>query len=112
MKAIVKTALFSAAMLFAVQGMAGTVKSDTTRVGRTTRKVGHTAKRVGEKTANVASNTAANVDSRVVDRKYHDKRGPHGETVYINKHDHYYYINKKGHRVYITKAQMHDEKED
>ncbi|HVW16475.1 MAG TPA: hypothetical protein VHB54_21765 [Mucilaginibacter sp.] len=112
MNILLKTALFSGAMLFAVQSMAGTIKSDTTRVGRDARKVGHTVKRVGQKTADAASNTAANVDSRIVDRKYHEKRGPHGETVYITKHDHYYYINKKGHRVYITKAQMHDEKED
>ena len=112
MKTIIKTALFSAAMLFAVQGMANTVKSDTTRVGRTARKVGHTAKRVGEKTANAASNTAANVDSRIMDKKYHEKRGPNGETVYITKHDHYYYINKKGHRVYLRKDQLRDEKED
>jgi len=101
MKTLVKTALFSAAMLFAAQGFAGTVKSDTTKVGHATRAVGHQV-----------SNTAANVDSRIVDKKYHDKRGPHGETVYINKFSHYYYINKKGHRVYITKAQMTNEKED
>ena len=101
MKNLIKTTLFSAAMLFAAQGFAGTIKSDTTKVGHATRAVGHQV-----------SNTAANVDSRVVDKKYHDKRGPHGETVYINKFSHYYYINKKGHRVYITKAQMTNEKED
>ncbi len=101
MKTLVKAALFSAAVLFATQSMAGTIKSDTT-------KVGHAAKVVG----NQVSNTAANADSRIVDKKYHDKRGPHGESVYINKFSHYYYINKKGHRVYITKAQMKNEKED
>ncbi|MFI5162829.1 MAG: hypothetical protein ACHQHN_16225 [Sphingobacteriales bacterium] len=101
MNTLIKTALFSGAMLFAVQAMAGTIKSDTTKVGKVTRKVGHQV-----------ANTAANTDSHIVDKKYHDKRGPHGETVYINKHSHYYYINKKGHRVYITKAQMKDEKED
>lgn len=101
MKTIIKTALFSAAMLFAAQGFAGTIKSDTTKVGRATRNAEHQV-----------SNTAANVDSRIMDRKYHEKRGPHGETVYITKHDHYYYINKKGHRVYVTKSQLRDEKED
>jgi hypothetical protein len=101
MKALIKTALFSAAVLFAAQGFAGTIKSDTTRVGNATRKVEHKV-----------SNTAANVDSRIMDRKYHDKRGPHGETVYITKHSRYYYINKKGHRVYVTKDQLRDEKED
>ena len=101
MNTLIKTALFSGAMLFAVQGMASTIKSDTTKVGKVTRKVG-----------NQVANTAANTDSHIVDKKYHDKRGPHGETVYINKHSHYYYINKKGRRVYITKAQMTNEKED
>jgi hypothetical protein len=101
MNTLLKTALFSGAMLFAVQGMANTIKSDTTKVGKVTRKVG-----------NQVANTAANTDSRVVDKKYHDKRGPHGETIYINKFSHYYYINKKGHRVFITKAQMTNEKED
>src|SRR5579863_2431152 len=98
MKNLVKSALFSAAMLFAAQGFAGTIKSDTTKVGHATRAVGHQV-----------SNTAANVDSRVVDKKYHDKRGPHGESIYINKFSHYYYINKKGHRVYVKKDQLRDE---
>jgi len=101
MNTLLKTALFSGAMLFAVQGMASTIKSDTTKVGTTAKKV-----------ENQVSNTAANVDSRIVDKKYHDKRGPHGETVYITKHDRYYYINKKGHRVYLLKSQLRDEKED
>ena len=101
MNTLIKTALFSGAMLFAVQGMASTIQRDTTKVGKVTRKVG-----------NQVSNTAANTASHVVDKKYADKRGPHGETVYITKHSHYYYINKKGHRVYITKAQMKNEKED
>ena len=101
MNTLIKTALFSGAMLFAVQGMASTVRSDTTKVGKVTRKVG-----------NQISNTAANTESHIVDEKYAEKRGPHGETVYITKHSRYYYINKKGHRVYITKAQMKNEKED
>lgn len=99
MKALIKTALFSAAMLFAAQGFAGTTKSDTTKVGRETRKVGHQV-----------ANTAANTDSHVVDKKYEGKYGPHGETVYINEHSHYYYINKKGHRVYLLKSQLMDKK--
>ena len=101
MNTFIKIALFSGATLFAVQGMTSTIKSDTTKVGKATRKVG-----------NQVSNTAANTESHVVDKKYADKRGPHGETIYINKNSHYYYVNKKGHRVYITKSQMKDEKED
>ncbi|MGN6638496.1 MAG: hypothetical protein ACTHJ8_06260 [Mucilaginibacter sp.] len=104
MKNFVKAALFSAAVLFAVQGMAGTttIKRDTSL----TRKAGHEGKKIGHQ----ISNTAANTESHIVDRKYKDKCGPHGETVYINKHSHYYYINKKGHRVYLKKSELMDKK--
>lgn len=94
MKKLFTVALVAAALFTAVQGHAQTVKED--------------AKKVGHKTSEIAANGA----STVVDKRYRDKRGPHGEAVYINKHSHYYYINKKGHRVYITKAQMTAEKED
>ena|ERR1700761_3104064 len=99
MKTIIKSALFAAAVLFATQSMAGTIKSDTTRVGKVTRKVGHQV-----------SNTAANTASHVVDKKYAGKCGPNGETVYINKYSHYYYIDKKGHRVYVKKDELMDKK--
>ena len=99
MKTIIKSALFAAVVLFAIQGMAGTIKSDTTRVGKVTRKVGHQV-----------SNTAANTASHVVDKKYAGKCGPNGETVYINKYSHYYYIDKKGHRVYVKKDELMDKK--
>ena len=99
MKIIIKSALFAAAVLFATQSMAGTIKSDTTRVGKVTRKVGHQV-----------SNTAANTASHVVDKKYAGKCGPNGETVYINKYSHYYYIDKKGHRVYVKKDELMDKK--
>jgi hypothetical protein len=99
MKTLLKAALFSAAMLFAAQSFAGTIKSDTTKVGKETRKVGHQI-----------SNTAANTASHVVDKKYAGKCGPGGETVYINKNSHYYYIDKKGHRVYLKKSELMDKK--
>ncbi|MGZ3763872.1 MAG: hypothetical protein ACXVB0_17155 [Mucilaginibacter sp.] len=99
MKTLFKSALFVAALFVAAQTQAKTIGSDTTKVGKTIRKVGH-------KTSNIAANTA----SHVVDKKYDDKCGPHGETVYINDHSHYYYINKKGHRVYLKKSQLMDKK--
>ena len=99
MNTLIKTALFSGAMLFAVQSMASTIKSDTTKVGKVTRKVG-----------NQVSNTAANTASHVVDKKYKGKCGPNGETVYINKYSHYYYVDKKGHRVYLKKSELMDKK--
>jgi len=99
MKSLIKAALFSGAMLFAVQGMAGTIKSDTTKVGKVTRKVG-----------NQVANTASNTASHVVDKKYAGKCGPNGETVYINKNSHYYFVDKKGHRVYLKKSELMDKK--
>jgi len=102
MKKLIKVALVSGAMLFAMQGMAGTIKRDTT-VGK---KISNTAKKVGHKTANIAANTA----SVIVDKKYEGKCGPNGQDVYINKHSHYYYINKTGHRVYLKKSELMDKK--
>ncbi len=102
MKTLLKAALFSAAVLFATQGMAGTIKRDTT-LGK---KIDNTAKKVGHKTSNIAANTA----SHVVDKKYEGKCGPKGETVYINKYSHYYYVNKTGHRVYLKKSELMDKK--
>ncbi|MDB5135492.1 MAG: hypothetical protein JWP37_2095 [Mucilaginibacter sp.] len=101
MKTIFKTALFATALFAAAQTQAQTHK-DTT-MGQ---KVGHTAKKVGNKTSELAAKGA----SGVVDKKYEDKCGPHGETVYINEHSHYYYISKKGHRVYLKKSQLMDKK--
>ncbi len=102
MKTILKTAMFAAALFVAAQSQAATTQQDTT-LGQ---KVGKTAKRVGNKTSELAAKGA----SAVVDKKYEDKCGPHGETVYINEHSHYYYINKKGHRVYLKKSELMDKK--
>jgi hypothetical protein len=68
-------------------------------------KVGKTINKIGNKTAQVAVKGV----SAVGDKVYRDKRGPGGETVYINKHAHYYYVNPRGKKVYITKAQMKNE---
>jgi hypothetical protein len=103
MKNVFKAAMFAAALLFvAAQTQAKTIQRDTT-FGQ---KVGKTAKKVGHKTSELAAKGA----SDIVDKKYEDKCGPHGETVYINEHSHYYYINKKGHRVYLKKSQLMDKK--
>ena len=99
MKTILSAAIIAAMVSFTLQSKADTVKNDTTKVGKVTRKVGHQV-----------SNTAANTASHVVDKKYDGKYGPHGETVYINDHSHYYYINKKGHRVYLKKTELMDTK--
>jgi uncharacterized low-complexity protein len=103
MKTIFKAALFSAALFAAVQAQAKTMSADTTKI---TKKVGNAATKVGHKTSEIAAKGAA----AVVDKKYEGKCGPHGETIYINEHSHYYYINKKGHRVYLKESELMDKK--
>ena len=63
-----------------------------------------TAKKIGHKTSEIAVNGA----STIVDKRYEGKCGPNGQTVYINKYDHYYYVSKKGHRIYLKKSQLMD----
>ena len=103
MKTIFKTALFAAAIFAAAQSQAKTIHSDTTKF---THKVSKTATKVGNKTSEIAAKGA----STVVDKTYKGKCGPHGETVYINNHSHYYYVNKKGHRVYLKESELIDKK--
>jgi hypothetical protein len=99
MKTLLKSALFAAVLFAAAQTQAKTMEGDTSKVSKAAKSVGH-------KTSELAAKGA----SDVVDKKYEDKCGPHGETVYINEHSHYYYINKKGHRVYLKKSQLMDKK--
>jgi len=100
MKNIVKVALVTAGILSFGRSYAQTTHKDST-VGH---KINKTAKKVGDKT----SELAAKGDAAVVDKKYEDKVGPGGQTIYINKHSHYYYVNKKGHRVYLKKSELMD----
>jgi len=102
MKNVLKVALVAVGVFSFGQSQAKTMPRDTT-VGQ---KINHAAKKVGHATAHAGASTA----SMVVDKKYDGKCGPGGETVYINKHDHYYYINKSGHRVYVKKSQLMDKK--
>jgi hypothetical protein len=59
---------------------------------------------VGNKTAEVASKGA----SAVADKKYDEKVGPQGQTIYIDKNSYYYYVNKKGHHIYVPKTKLVD----
>lgn len=67
-------------------------------------KVGTTINKIGNKTAQVAVKGA----SAITDRKYEGKVGPDGQTIYINKHSHYYYVDGRGKKVYISKAKLKD----
>jgi flagellar biosynthesis/type III secretory pathway M-ring protein FliF/YscJ len=98
MKNILKVALVAAGIFTFAQSQAQNTHKDST-VGH---KITKTATKVGHKTAEIAANSAA----MVVDKKYKGKCGPDGQTVYINKHAHYYYINKRGHRVYLKRSQL------
>jgi len=110
MKQLFKITLFAAGLFAAAQSRAQTHKDSTFghKVGTTTKKVGHatavTATKVGNKTAELAVKGA----SAVVDKKYDGKVAPGGQTVYINKHSHYYYVNKKGGKVYVNKSELRD----
>jgi hypothetical protein len=100
MKTIFKIALVAAGTFSFAQVHAQTTHKDST-LGH---KMSKTAKKVGDKTAEIGAKGA----SDVVDKKYADKVGPEGQTIYINSHSHYYYINHKGHRVYVKKYQLRD----
>jgi len=99
MKNILKVALVATGIFSFGQGFAHSMPQDS--VGH---KIKHAAKSVGHATAHAAATT----DAAIVDKKYEGKSGPDGQTVYINKHSHYYYINKTGHRVYVKKSQLMD----
>jgi hypothetical protein len=65
-------------------------------------KVDRDAKAVGHKTSEIAAKSKA----AVVDKKYDGKKGPGGQTIYIDKYSHYYYVNSKGHKYYVKKSQL------
>jgi hypothetical protein len=67
-------------------------------------KVGTAINKAGNKTAQVAVKGT----SGIVDKKYAGKVGPNGQTIYINKHDHYYYVNGRGKKIYVSKARLKD----
>jgi hypothetical protein len=89
MKKTIILSLFSLALAF---GSTAQVKKD----------IDTAAAKVGNKTAEIASKGK----SAVVDLKYKDKVGPHGETIYIDHSSKYYFIDKKGKKVYVPKASL------
>jgi hypothetical protein len=89
------SALSLAFCLISVNCMA---QSDSSGKG----KVGTAINKIGNKTAHVAVSGA----SVVADKKYAAKVGPQGQTIYINKNDHYYYVNGRGKKVYVSKSKL------
>jgi len=88
MKTALKVAVLATGIFSFTLGHAQTVK--------------HDAKVVGHKTSEIAAKSKA----AIVDRKYDGKKGPGGQTVYIDKYSHYYYVNSKGHKYYLKKSQL------
>ena len=100
MKNILKASLVAAAIFSFGKSQAQTTEKDPSagqQIGTTTKKVGHKT-----------SELAVNGESAVVDKRYRGKCAPDGQTVYINKYDHYYYVSKKGHKIYLKKSQLMD----
>jgi len=89
MKNSLKVALLAAGMFAATQGHAQSTLSKDTHA-------------VGHKTSEIAAKSKA----AIVDRKYVGRKGPGGQTVYIDKYSHYYYVNSKGHKYYMKKSQL------
>ncbi len=100
------------ATIFAALLIQVTAKAqDSTSLGHGIKKAakstGHAiskgAKAVGHKTAEVASKGKAGM----VDKKYDGKKGPDGQTIYIDKNSKYYWIDKKGHRQFVQESSLH-----
>jgi hypothetical protein len=111
MKNLLKITLFAAGVFVVSTSFAQTQKKDSSFL----KKAGHTAKKVGHKTGEVATNVGhktAEIASKgaagVADKKYADKVGPSGQTIYIDKNSKYFYVNKKGRHVYVSKAKLKD----
>jgi hypothetical protein len=96
MKTTFKIALLSAGIFAAAQGYA-----QDHNVGH---EISHTATKVGHKTSEITAKGAA----AVTDKRYKNKWGPHGESIYINTHAQYYYVDKRGHRAYLKKSELRD----
>jgi hypothetical protein len=77
------------------------IKSGAKATGRA---VGKGAKAVGKKTSEVASKG----QSKIVDKTYEGKAGPHGETIYVNDESKYYWVDKKGRRHYVLESELKD----
>lgn len=102
MKNTLKIALLSAGIFAASQTFAQSPEDHN--IGH---KIGKAAQDVGHKTSELAAKGAATV----TDKRYDEKRGPHGEIVYIDKHAKYFYVDKLGHRRFLKKSQLKNEVE-
>jgi hypothetical protein len=75
------------------------IKKDAKVTGHAVKKG---AKAVGHKTAEIA----AKGKSKIVDKKYEDKVGPDGQTIYIDQHSRYYWVDDKGGRHFVEESDL------
>lgn len=69
---------------------------------KTGKEIGHGAKKIGDKTVEVGSKGVAHVKDQV----YKGKKGPKGQTIYIDHNSKYYWVNEKGQHVYISSDEL------
>ena len=66
-------------------------------IGKGAKAVGKGAKKVAKKSAEVGAKGAA----KVTDKTLKNRKGPNGETIYVNRYDQKYYVDKNGRRIYL-----------
>ena len=98
MNKLIKASLLSGFIFFATSAYCQEKKDDSfgqdvKQAGKTTSKV---VKKAGKKVGEVGAKSAAKVKDKSLKEK-----GPHGETVYIDKYQRKYYVNKDAKRIYI-----------
>jgi hypothetical protein len=65
--------------------------------------VKHTVKKDAAKVGNTAAEAGPKAKAKIT-----DKKGPDGQTIYIDKHSKYYRVDDKDHKQYITKVKVKD----
>lgn len=110
-KGITVSAIAMAAVLFSAAG-ACAQENDTSTVGQDLKKAaqetGHAVKKGAKKVGNKTAELASKGKSAVVDKVYEDKKGPDGQTIYINNKSQYYWVDKKGHHHFVDESDLKD----
>jgi len=99
MKTILRTVLIAVfittANLAISQG-----KKDTTTLGKDIKNAGKSTGKVFKKAGKKVGEVGAKGAAKVKDKSLKEK-GPHGETIYIDKNQRKYYVDKNAKRIYI-----------
>ncbi len=76
-------------------------KDTTTTMGQDIKQAGKSTGKAANKVGNKVGEIGAKGAAAVKDKRLKNIKGPHGETVYVDKYNRKYYINKNAKRVYI-----------